>query len=152
MMPRQSDEQHALHGTKSAAPPESAAPAGRPRVPKHLSADARKIFRDTVRELQKRRSCTTADARIIELLAIAVERHRQALQHIMAEGAVVTYTRLNNHGEEVPTTAKNIWLGIAQEAEGKITSLLDRLGFSPLNRSRVRPASTEENGLGIKFL
>jgi hypothetical protein len=54
---------------------------------------------------------------------------------------VRTYTRLNNHGEEVETEKHNLHLKIAQDAESRLISILDRLGLSPRARDYVRPTA-----------
>lgn len=151
-MPRKSDELHDLNGTGTQAAPETAVSGSRPRCPKTLSPEARKIFRTVARELEKRRALTSADGVILELFAVTVEKWRRALEHIREEGEIREYVRLDNHGEQVKTFAKNMWLPIATEAESKITSLLDRLGFTPLARPRIRPTKESAEQGGIKFL
>jgi P27 family predicted phage terminase small subunit len=151
MFERKSDELHDLHGTSARTAPENSVQGQRPRCPKELTPEEKKIFRATVRELEKRRTCTSGDVEIIRLLAVKISQLKRALAHLAAEGEVVIYTRLDKKGNPVESHAKNLWLGIAQEAEGKITSLLDRLGFTPLNRPRIRP--TKDEGIaGVKFL
>lgn len=152
MNERKSDELHDLQGTEPHdGAPETQVVAGRPRVPKNLSPEARRIFKLTCAELEKRRALTSGDALIIELLATTVEKWRRASKHVADEGEIVEYIRLNKHGEEVPSKSKNLWLGVACEAESKITSLLDRLGLTPINRSRVRAAKSGVEA-GLEFL
>lgn len=152
MMPRKSDAEHELQGTASAASPENlGAPGSKPRAPKDLDADEKKIFRQIVRELEKRRTVTSGDTELIRLVAIQIVRHKRAMAKVREEGEIKIYMRLNNHGESVPTEKRNLWLDVACEAEGKITAILDRLGFTPLNRARVRPTK-EESSDGLKFL
>jgi P27 family predicted phage terminase small subunit len=148
---RKSDELHDLEGTTSRAAPELSVAGSRPRCPKELSPEARKIFRNACSELEKRRAVTSADAIILELLAATVDKYRRARQHVAEEGEIVEYTRLDKKGEQVTVRSKNLWLGIANEAETKITALLDRLGMTPMNRARVRPTK-DSNEEGIKFL
>jgi hypothetical protein len=57
------------------------------------------------------------------------------------QGMVVTYTRLNNHGEAVETEKHNLHLRIAQDCEARLLSILDRLGLSPRARDYVRPTA-----------
>jgi P27 family predicted phage terminase small subunit len=150
-MNRESDATHTLRGTGTSAAPETDVGSGKPRCPKELTPEGKRIFRDICRELKKRRALTSGDARIIEVLAGAVERYRRAMAQVREEGEIVSYTRLNNHGEEVVTKSKNLYLAVATEAEGKILSIVDRLGLTPLNRVRVRPTKDEDSE-GIKFL
>jgi P27 family predicted phage terminase small subunit len=148
---RKSDELHDLEGTSTRTAPEVSVAGSRPKCPKELSAEARKIFKSAAAELEKRRAVTSADAIILELLAATMDKYRRARKHVADEGEIVEYTRLSKTGEQVTTKAKNLWLGIANEAETKITALLDRLGMTPMNRARVRPTK-DQNEDGIKFL
>lgn len=148
---RKSDEDHALNGTTAASGPETILTPSRPRCPKELTKDERAIFRSVCREMEKRRQLTSGDAEIIRLLAVTITRHKTARQHVLDEGEVVQYTRLDKKGEQVQSYSRNLWLAVEQEAEGKILSLLDRLGLTPLNRPRVRQTRDDANK-GIKFL
>jgi phage terminase small subunit len=145
------DALHDLHGTQKRSREDAPAVEGsKPRCPKELSPDEKKVFRTAVRELLKRRTCTTGDVEIIRLLAIISMRYKRAATALATEGEIVAYTRLDKNGNRVETYSKNLWLGIAQEAETKITMLLDRLGLTPIQRPRVKP--TKEEGIsGIKF-
>jgi P27 family predicted phage terminase small subunit len=151
MRERKSDELHELQGTESRTAPEVSVAGSKPRCPKELSPEARKIFRSACSELEKRRAVTSADAIILELLASTVDKYRRAREHVRVEGEIVEYTTLDKNREQVTKKAKNLWLGIANEAETKITALLDRLGFTPINRSRIRPTKDSQED-GIKFL
>lgn len=144
MMPRKSDEAHALNGTSSRALPEESAPSGRPRVPKDLQPEEKKIFRAVCKTLAQRRVLTEGDQQLLRLLAIVVARHRRAVQHIAVEGEVVTYTRLDKKGEAVETSAKNLWLAIADKSAEEIRACCDRLGLTPMSRSRVRKTTSED--------
>jgi P27 family predicted phage terminase small subunit len=150
--PRKSESDHYLTGTESQAAVPDAPPveSSRPRCPKDLSPEGKKIFRDVCRELAKRRVLTSGDARIIEVLAGAVERYRRAKKHVEEEGEIVKYPRLDNHGETQWVPKKNMWLDIQTEAEGKIRGLLADLSLNPLNRTKARPTKDESGG--IKFL
>jgi P27 family predicted phage terminase small subunit len=148
--PRKSEELHELEGTTPHYDAESIQPGSRPRCPKELTPEERKIFRETVRELEKRRVLTSGDAEIIRLLAVKISQHKRAIGHVRSEGEIVSVTRISKSGLPYEVNVKNMWLGIAQEAEGKITALLDRLGLTPLNRGRVRKTKSEEpNGLSF---
>jgi len=152
--PIKSDADHALNGTYSQATVSDAPPvdASRPRCPKDLSPEGKKIFREVCRELTKRRVLTSGDARIIEVLAGAVERYRRAYQHVRDEEEIVKYPRMNNHGEVVMVPRKNMWLDIQTEAESKIRGLLADLSLNPLNRTKARPTKDSDLAGGFKLL
>jgi P27 family predicted phage terminase small subunit len=144
-MPRTQKDQatHALQGTTSQAnvPGQSAVPAGRPKLPKGLSTSARAAFKDACRALEARRALTPGDAYLLKLFAVLTHRHEMAQAKLDEEGMVRTYTRLNNHGEEVETEKHNLHLRIAQDCEARLISILDRLGLSPRARDYVRPTA-----------
>jgi P27 family predicted phage terminase small subunit len=142
---RKSDELHALEGTSTGVAPETGTPGSRPRVPKDCDAEEQKVFRQVRRELEKRRTVTSADAELIRLVAVLIVRHIRAMAHVREEGEIVAYPRMNNHGEVVMVPKRNMWLDIAIECESKIAALLDRLGFTPMNRPRVRPTKDEDS-------
>lgn len=148
---RISPELHDLHGTMSQANPDAPpAAAGRPRCPKDFSADEKKEFRAACKQLEARRSLTPADGPLIELVAVLRVRHRKALQKVREEGEICTYFRLDSNGQSVPQLKRNLWLDIAEDCEGRITSILDRLGFTPMNRPKVQPTKNAA-GDGIVF-
>lgn len=77
----------------------------------------------------------------MRIYAVLVDRHESALEKVISQGTVVSYTRLNNHGEEVETEKKNLHLAVAQECERQLVAILDRLGLSPRARDYVRPTA-----------
>jgi len=149
---RISDDLHELRGTESKAneAPDAVA-SGRPRCPKDLLPDEKKEFRAICRQLESRRSLTPADGALIELAAVLRVRWRRAKQKVAEEGEVVTYFRLDSNGQSVPQAKRNMWLDIAETSESKLQSLLDRLGFTPINRPKVQPTKVMAEE-GIKFL
>lgn len=141
--PKKTAPEHWLSGTKSQAevPPneELAFAAGRPKYPRGISGEARAAFKRLVRLLESRRVLTEADGELLRLYAITFDRHSRALEKLAEEGEVRIYTRLNNHGEEVEAEKPNLWLRVAETAEKNMVAILDRLGLTPLNRSKVKP-------------
>lgn len=143
--PKKPEYLHKLEGTKSQAEvPPSKEPqfeAGRPKYPKGISGDAKAAFKRLVRLLESRRTLTEGDAELLRLYAITYDRHVRAVAKLETEGEVRIYTRLNNHGEEVQSESKNLWLPIAEAAEKTMIACLDRLGLTPLNRGKIRPTA-----------
>lgn len=152
--PIKSDEEHDLQGSRSQAhadaPPVE---GGRPRLnKKNLSKEACGQFRKLHRLLAARRTVTEGDCEILRLYSVLWDRHSQAMEALAQEGAVVTEMKMDSSGEAHPVRRENLWLGIAQNCEGKMVSILDRLGLTPVNRPRVKPTKDEAAGSGIKFL
>ena len=142
--PRKSAELHDLTGTKSQAKPEPefTLPPGRPKCPKNLSPDSRDAFRRICKLLESRRALTTGDGELIKVFAINFDRHARAIEHLLTEGEVCKYTRLDSNGQPHEVEKENLWLKIAVTAEKNMIAVLDRLGLSPLNRGKIKP--TEE--------
>jgi P27 family predicted phage terminase small subunit len=147
---RVSDELHELRGTESTAKEAPAVVSGRPRVPKHLSSDEKVEFRTFCRQLSARRSLTPADGPLIELAAILRCRAREAQRKVREQGLIVKYPRKDTNGVFRDMEKKNMYLEIAETSESKLQSLLDRLGFTPLNRPKVQPTK-EKQREGIVF-
>lgn len=129
---------HKLQGTKSEATPSPEIAPSRPRYPKGLTGDGRKIFKKLAGVLERRHALTEGEEELLRLYTTLFIRHAKALVKLEEEGEVVAYSRLNNRGEEVQTMKPNLWLAIAQDAEKGMTGILDRLGLSPLNRGKVK--------------
>jgi len=143
--PRKSDFMHALSGTKSqATTPDVIVAPGRPKFPKDISKELRPLFKRVCSLLEQRRALTAGDGELILLFVVTYDRWQRALAKVQEEGEVRLYTRLNNHGEEVQAERTNLWLPIAERAEKQLTGLCDRLGLTPLNRSKVKPTGEQE--------
>jgi len=143
-MPAKSQELHALQGTKPQAKdlPEhgvSSIPAGKPPVPKSLSAAARDLYRKLCKQLADRRVLTRGDCELLRIYATAWDRQRQADQALQREGLVVSCTRLDSNGQPHEVQKQNINLAIAERAEKQMVGILDRLGLTPIHREKVRP-------------
>ena len=148
---RLSDELHELHGSESKANEAPPVISGRPRVPKHLSNEEKVEFRAICRQLSARRALTPADGPLIELAAVLRVRWRRAKQKVEETGGeIVLYPRKDTNGQFRDVPKKNMWLDIAETAESKLQSILDRLGFTPLNRPKVQPTK-EKKREGIIF-
>jgi P27 family predicted phage terminase small subunit len=139
-MPRKPLEHHLLQNTKPEyVTPDNPTPPGRPSFPKGISRDARKVFKRLCAMLEKRRALTEGDGEMLALYVDLFDRRERCLVKLRAEGEVVGYHRLNNRGEDVVTEKPNLHLKIVETCESKMISILDRLGLTPLNRSKVVP-------------
>jgi P27 family predicted phage terminase small subunit len=139
--PAKTPESHELAGTRdqSALPRESQIAASRPHCPKFLSPAARTRFRALARELEARRHLTRGDAELLALYASIWTRHRKSMADVESRGEVIISISLDKNGQQVEREKKNPWLVVAQEAERSMVAILDRLGFSPTFRDRIRP-------------
>jgi len=80
--PRKSLEDHKLTGTNAAyVEPSSDVPAGRPRFPKNISAEARRVFKRLCALLAARKVLSEGDSELLRLYAVAFTRHERALEH-----------------------------------------------------------------------
>lgn len=141
-MPRKSDADHFLQGTKSQAKPsgvDETVPAGRPRIPKNISTEAQQVFKRLCKLLAARRALTEGDCEILRLYAVQYDRHAKALGKIAAEGEIRMYTRLDSNGQPHEQEKANLWLKVAETCERNMVACLDRLGLSPINRAKVKP-------------
>jgi P27 family predicted phage terminase small subunit len=140
-MPRKSLSEHDLTGTKPQyVLPDVAVKPGRPKYPKNLSPESKRFFKLICRQLEQRGNLTEGDQELIRMYAIARDRHEHANEHVKTEGEIVTYTRLDKKGETFDSVAPNVWLKIAQDSEKQMVTYLDRLGLTPMNRGKVKPA------------
>jgi len=129
---------HELQNTKSEAALTPDVAPSRPRYPKGLTGEGRKIWKALAGVLERRRTLTEGEAELLRIYAHLFVRHSKAMERLAEEGEICTYYRLNNHGESVPSVKPNLWLAVAQDAEKSMTGILDRLGLSPLNRAKVK--------------
>lgn len=135
---------HRLTGTRSQAyaeQPDFEVPASRPRLPKDLTAAELAIFKRLCALLKSRRALTAGDSELIRLYAVTHERHAEAMVKIREQGQVCVYTRLDSSGVAHDVEKENLWLKIATNAEKNMVAILDRLGLTPHNRSKVKPAA-----------
>ena len=149
--PRKDLTTHSLQGTKPTySEPTSEVAASRPKYPKNFSGETKATFKRIVRLLETRRTCTAGDVEIIRLFCIAVDRQKRALEHIVADGEIAPYTRLDSNGQPHTFYKTNEWLKVCTDAEKLQMAALDRLGLTPLNRGKIRPTEkpkTEEEAL-----
>ena len=141
--PRLSDEHHALVGStyKSRAKTTSKLAAGTPRMPAHLSVEARKEWKRVLPMLLERGSLTDADATALSLYAETFARWCAAKKEIAELGLTIQTTVLDKHGEAVTSRKANPALRIAENCERSLRSFLRELGLTPATRERVIPTA-----------
>jgi P27 family predicted phage terminase small subunit len=122
---------------KVVSTPASYVAPGRPRYPRDISAAGRKVFKRLCKLLEERRTLTDADGDLIRLYCIAHARHARAIEHLEAQGEIVTRTVVKD-GEAYEVEKTNLWLGVATKAEAQMLSILDRLGLTPGSRDKVK--------------
>src|ERR1700688_2453780 len=140
--PTLSAEHHTLVGTqghKSVAKTESKHSASRPRMPEHLSEEAKREWRKVFPLLLERGSLTQADASAVSLYCETFARWLAAKRDVELNGIVVTVTTLDKRGEQVQNRKQNPALRIAQDSERSLRTYLRELGLTPAARERVLP-------------
>jgi P27 family predicted phage terminase small subunit len=136
---RKSLDDHKLTGTKPEwTSPDVVIGPSRPRFPKGLTPEARRVFKAISQLLERRRSLTEADGELIRILALTHVRHSKAIEKLAEEGEIKIYYRLDKFGEQVPSERPNLWLDVAQACEKQMISIYDRLGCTPLSRGKVK--------------
>ena len=99
-MPRKPDALHKLHGTKSRHGNLAAEPLaqGRPRYPRNITPQARRVFKELVNQLEARRTLTPGDGHLLTLYATVWDRRERAQANLLAQGEICAYTRLDPNG------------------------------------------------------
>jgi len=142
--PRKSLDEHKLQNTKPQyVEPTAVLDPSRPRYPKGLTPEAKRVFKNITRLLERRRSLTEADGELIRLLALTHVRHARAVENLAEQGEIRLYTRLDSNGQPHEFEKENLWLPIARDAEKQMIGIYDRLGFTPRDRSKVKPTKEE---------
>ena len=143
--PRKSLDEHKLSGTRAHYVEESSdVSPDRPRYPKNLSIEARRFFKGICRTLERRRTLTEGDQELIRLAAVLRDRHERAIAHVAAEGEIAVYTRFDSNGATHDIVKENLWLRVAKDAERQTVAILDRLGLTPMHRSKIKPTKKDE--------
>jgi P27 family predicted phage terminase small subunit len=123
---------------KVVSSPASYVNPGRPRYPKDLSADGKKVFKRLCRLLEERRTLTEADGDLLRLYIIAWLRQCRASEHLEKDGEIVVCTVTNKDGETREVEKANPWLAVSERAEKSMLAILNSLGLSPASRDKVR--------------
>jgi P27 family predicted phage terminase small subunit len=103
---------------------------GRPKYPRDFSPRRKRTFKWICKQLEARRTLTEGDFDLIKMFAIQDDRRATAQEHIDAEGEMIT----TDKGQLVTSP----WLAVAERAEARMLSILDRLGLTPQARDRVK--------------
>jgi P27 family predicted phage terminase small subunit len=119
-----------------------------PKPPKFLSKEAKKKFKQSARELARRRAITAGDADLLTLYASLWERWTAALAKIRDEGIVVAYDHFNKKGDVIQTEKPNLHLAIAKDCEKQMAAILSKLGLTPKDRDAVKPTKPNAKELG----
>lgn len=130
---------HELHSTiphDRTPDVESEVLPGWPKRPRDVD---RRVFKSICKHVKALRSITPGDEQIIRLLCVVLARHEKALERLVAEGEVRSYVKQSATGDTLEIESPNLWLKVAETSERTIIACLDRLGLTPLNRSKIRP-------------
>lgn len=137
------DDLHWLQGTKATPPPAAKEgtpiPPGRPRYPKGISPEAKRVFKRLCSLLEERKHLSHGDGELLRVYALLYTRHEKAMAKLAAEGEICTYVRLDSNGQPHDQVKPNLWLKVAETCERNMVACLDRLGLTPGTRGRVKP-------------
>jgi P27 family predicted phage terminase small subunit len=145
--PRLSDEHHNLIGTPiigSKARTESKLAADEPRMPGHLTKDAKREWKRILPMLLERRSLTEGDATALALYCETYSRWLAAKNEVAQAGITIETTVLDKHGAAITSRKANPALRTLENCERSLRSLLLELGLTPRSRERVLPAKPKE--------
>jgi P27 family predicted phage terminase small subunit len=145
--PRKPDRVHALQGTKphaSTAKTHSDVPAAAPRMPGHLTPEAKKEWRRILPMLLQRGSLTDGDAGALAMYCELYARWLAAKKDVQENGLTITNTVLDKNGEAVSSRKVNPSLRVAQDCEKSLRSSLRELGLTPASRGKILPAIRQE--------
>ena len=110
----------------------------RPRLPKHLSADAVKVWKQTVKLMRARGTISAGDVPALEVYAEVSARWIAAKRDVATRGIIVTATKHDKQGQEYTVETTNPCLTIVQDCERQLLSLAKALGLTPDTRDRVK--------------
>jgi P27 family predicted phage terminase small subunit len=145
--PRLSEEHHKLIGTPiigSKAQTESNLAADEPRMPGHLTRNAKREWKRILPMLLERRSLTEGDATALALYCETYSRWLAAKNEVAESGITIETTVLDKHGAAILTRKTNPALRTLENCERSLRSLLLELGLTPRSRERVLPAKAKE--------
>jgi P27 family predicted phage terminase small subunit len=145
--PRKSDAEHRRDGTKphpSTAKTQSDIPAARPKMPSHLSPEARKAWRGLVKLLEERGTLTGADSMALAIWADTQARWVLAKADVHKYGIVVENSVLDSNGVAVVSRKPNPALRTLENCEKSLRAVAREFGCTPQSRERVKPAKPIE--------
>jgi P27 family predicted phage terminase small subunit len=139
--PRKPDALHALHGTKShpsTAKTHSDVEAARPKMPSHLSPEARRAWRQIVALLEERGTLSRADGMALSVWAETQSRWIQAKQELATYGITIEVSVLDSNGVAHITRKPNPALRTCEQCEKSLRMLAAAFGCTPQSRERVK--------------
>ena len=145
--PRKTEAEHRLQGTKphaSTAKTHSDVEQARPKMPSHLSPEARKAWHGLVRLLEERGTLSRADSMALSIWSETQARWIQAKAELAKYGIVIEVTVLDSNGAAVITRKPNPALRTVEQCEKNLRALAREFGCTPQSRERVKPAKPVE--------
>jgi P27 family predicted phage terminase small subunit len=115
------------------------APGTRPRMPKHLSAEAVIVWRQTAKLMKERGTLSADTAPTLAVYCEITARWIVAKKDLLERGLQVKQTRYNKQGDPYEVEVENPSLAICQDAERQLLALQKALGITPDTRARVTP-------------
>ena len=145
--PRKSEADHRAQGTKphpSTAKTHSDVTAARPKMPGHLSPEARKAWRHLVALLEERGTLSRADSMVLSIWAETQSRWVAAKADVQRFGIVIETSVLDSNGRPVVSRKPNPALRTVETCEKSLRALAREFGCTPQSRERVKPAKPAE--------
>ena len=109
--------------------PQPAQPDRIPNAPKHLNADAKRLWRSIIRELCPTGVYTNVDLQSFSMLCESLALYWSAVDNIQANGAV----QVAESGYQM----QSAWVGIRNNSLKQAQSLMSEFGMTPSSRSRL---------------
>lgn len=145
--PRKPDALHELHGTKphpSTVKTHSEVQAARPKMPSHLSPEARKAWHGLVKLLEERGTLSRADSMALSIWSETQARWIAAKAELAKYGIVIETAVLDSNGAPVVSRKPNPALRTVEQCEKSLRALAREFGCTPQSRERVKPAKPVE--------
>ena len=144
---RISNEEHALRGTKPAPATEtepSQVMKARPKMPSHLSPEARREWRRILPLLEERNVLSRADSTALGIYCETFARWVAAKKQISEEGITKVTQALDRNGSPITSTKIHPALKIAENCERSLRACLREFGLTPQSREKVKPTRKPE--------
>jgi P27 family predicted phage terminase small subunit len=145
--PPKTAEEHRWQHTKqrpSVAKTVSDTVAGKPKMPGHLSPEAKKAWRNLVALLEERGTLSKADSMILSIWSETQARWVLAKADVLRYGIVIETSVLDSNGASVTSRKPNPALRTVEQCEKSLRALAREFGCTPQSRERVKPAKPAE--------
>lgn len=145
--PRKTDAEHKLEGTRphpSTAKTHSDVEQARPKMPSHLSPEARKAWHGLVKLLEERGTLSRADSMALSIWSETQARWIAAKAELAKFGIVIETSVLDSNGQPVTSRKPNPALRTVEQCEKSLRALAREFGCTPQSRERVKPAKPVE--------